>query len=294
VIEVSAVSPSDPAARQLLTAYVEELNRRVPEEAHDAERGWSECDYGGARGRVFVARLDGMPVACAGLREHARSAGEIKRFYVALSARRLGVGRSLLASMERAARELGYRRLLLDTAAPLIEAARLYEASGYTRVAPFNDKPHATLWLEKVFPLDDIALWGAFQHVTLPHAEWTHRSHVRTAFLHLARWGIDEAHLRMRVGIIRLNLSHGLEETPDRGYHETLTRAWILFVASARRDGAHAGSEAWLAAHPELLDKHLALRFYSRQRLFSLRARAVFVDPDIAPLPNAALRDNPQ
>lgn len=285
MIGVTAVGPADEDARRLLAAYVEELNRRLAEGARDVDPAWSENHYGGSRGRVFVARLDGVSVGCAGLREHAPSAGEIKRFYVAPSARRRGVGRALLAWIEGAARELGYRRVLLDTAAPLVEAAGLYETSGYARVARFNDNVHAALWFEKLFPLDDDALWGAFRHATLPHAEWTHRSHLRVAFLHLARWSLDEAHLRMRVGIVHLNASHGLEETPDRGYHETLTRLWLSVIAHARAVDSQASSEAFLAAHPELLDKQLACRFYSRERLLSLRARAIFVEPDIAPLP---------
>jgi GNAT superfamily N-acetyltransferase len=291
-IEVAAASPADEDARQLLAAYVDELHRRLAEGAPDVDRVWGEQDYGGSRGLVLVARRDGVAVGCAGLREHAPSAGEIKRFYVAPEARRCGVGRALLAWVETAARELGYRRVVLDTASPLVEAARLYETSGYAQVAAFNDNPHATHWFEKTFPLDDMALWGAFRHATLPEAEWTHRSHVRVAFLHLARWSLDEAHLRMRVGIIRLNARHGLEETPERGYHETLTRVWLALIARACAQATHASSEALLAAHPELLDRQLVTRFYSRPRLMSVHARTVFVEPDIAPLPSGPPRSN--
>jgi GNAT superfamily N-acetyltransferase len=285
MIEVAPASPADEDARRLLAAYKGELDRRLPEAAHDVEPAWAEREYGGVRGLVVVARHDGVAVGCAGLREHAPAAGEIKRFYVAPEARRRGVGRALLAWLEAAARERGYRRVVLDTASPLVEAARLYETSGYRQVVPFNDNPHATHWFEKAFPLDDAALWGAFRHATLPEPEWTHRSHVRVACLHLDRWSLDEAHLRMRVGIIRLNTKHGLEETPARGYHETLTRAWLALVAHARASASHPSSETLLAAHPELLDKHLTLRFYSRDLLMSLHARTVFVEPDVAPLP---------
>jgi hypothetical protein len=133
--------------------------------------------------------------------------------------------------------------------------------------------------------LDDDALWSAFRRSTLPEPQWNHRSHLRVAFLHLAQWSLDEAHLRMRVGIVRLNAHHGLEETPERGYHETLTRVWLVLVARAREQSAHASSEAFLEAHPELLDKQITLRFYSREHLMSRRARTIFVEPDVAPLP---------
>jgi hypothetical protein len=217
------------------------------------------------------------------LREHTVSAGEIKRLYVAPGARRQGVARALLAAVERSARELGYRSVVLDTAGPLTEALRLYDASGYAPVPPFNANPHAAHWFEKVFPLDDEALWGSFGHRTLLAPEWTHRAHVRVAYLHLSRWSLDESHLRMRVGIVRLNASHGLEETATRGYHETMTRLWLTLVARAREGRSYESSEAFLAVHPELLDRELPFRFYTRERLLSVRARATFVEPDLEP-----------
>jgi GNAT superfamily N-acetyltransferase len=285
MIEVVPVAPEEVEASHLLASYVEELHRRLPEGAADFERTWSAEQYGSSRGRVLVARLDGVPVGCAGLREHTPSAGELKRLYVATDARRRGVGRALLSAVERCARELGYRRVVLDTAEPLTEALRLYGASGYAKVAPFNANPHAAHWFEKTFPLDDEALWGAFAHRSLPEPEWTHRSHVRVAYLHLLRWNLDESHLRMRVGIVRLNASHGLEETATRGYHETMTRVWLRLLAHRCSGRSFASSDAFLSAHPELLDKQLPLRFYTRERLLSLQARTMFLEPDILPLP---------
>ena len=115
---------------------------------------------------------------------------------------------------------------------------------------------------------DDDSLWCAFQDRTLPAARWTHAEHLRIAAMHLARYSLDEAHLLMRVGIIRLNLAHGLVETATRGYHETLTRVWLVLVAAGQ-----AG------------EREAPLRYYSRERLFSLAARTMFVAPDLAPLP---------
>jgi hypothetical protein len=131
--------------------------------------------------------------------------------------------------------------------------------------------------------LDDDALWFAFHEKTLPHARWTHTAHLRVAWLHLERYVLDEAHLRMRIGIIRLNTVHGLIETPARGYHETLTRAWLRIVAAAARETPCHDSAGFLLAHP--LDRDVPLAFYSRELLFSLEARAIYVPPDLAPLP---------
>ena len=78
--------------------------------------------------------------------------------------------------------------------------------------------------------LTDEALWQAFSTSTLPAEAWTHRAHLRMAWLFLKRHPLDEAHLLLRVGIIRLNAFHGLVETPVRGYHETLTRLWLALI----------------------------------------------------------------
>jgi len=132
--------------------------------------------------------------------------------------------------------------------------------------------------------MDDAALWDAFVGRTLRDEEWTHRAHLRVAWMHLARFAsLDEAHLRMRIGIIRLNTAHGLEETPARGYHETMTRAWLAIVAKARTNDPATDSESFLERNDALLDRSAPLRHYTRERLLSLEARTIFVAPDLEP-----------
>lgn len=131
--------------------------------------------------------------------------------------------------------------------------------------------------------LDDAALWTAFHDRSLVSAEWTHTAHLRIAWMHLERYPIDEAHLLMRVGIMRLNAAQGLVETATRGYHETITRVWLALVQEARRADAQPDSASFVAAHP--MPREAPLAHYSRERLFSLAARAMFIEPDLAPLP---------
>ena len=135
-------------------------------------------------------------------------------------------------------------------------------------------------------PSDD-ALWDAFHAQTLPASAWTHRAHVRMAFLYLRRHALDEAHVLLRVGIIRLNAAHGLVETPTRGYHETLTRAWLAIVRELAR-GAEADSSGFIDAHATQLVSDAPLRHYTRERILSLEARARFVEPDLAPFHDGA------
>jgi len=134
--------------------------------------------------------------------------------------------------------------------------------------------------------VDDPTLWTGFTECRLTHAEWTHTAHVRTAFLFSQQFAIDEAHLRMRAGIIRLNERHGLVETSARGYFETLTRVWLVLVADARIRTGSVTSIELLERCPELMDRTLPLRHYSKERLAAVQARSVFVAPDRAPLPD--------
>jgi len=136
--------------------------------------------------------------------------------------------------------------------------------------------------------LSDDELWLAFGASQLPAQDWTHRAHLRVAWLFLQRYPLDEAHLLMRVGIIRLNASHGLIETPSRGYHDTLTRLWLTLIASLMPRSPDApSSDAFVDRHAGSLGKDAVLRHYSRERLASVQARAMVVEPDLEPLPTA-------
>ena len=48
---------------------------------------------------------------------------------------------------------------------------------------------------------------------------------------HIDRYGTEEALSRLRVGIRRLNESHGTPNSDDDGYHETITRAYVQLLS---------------------------------------------------------------
>jgi ribosomal protein S18 acetylase RimI-like enzyme len=208
----------------------------------------------------------------------------IQFVYLVPAARGRGLLAALVDRVVAEARSAGAPELRLYVHRENQRAIRAYQRVG------FETRPHLIMAQELAAApgaapeLDDGALWTAFHARTLSHTAWNHAAHLRTAWLHLERYGLDESHLRMRAGILRLNASHGLVESPARGYHETLTRVWLVLVAEARAHARCDGSIAFLAAHP--LGRDAPLRFYSRERLFSLEARATFIPPDRAPLPD--------
>lgn len=146
--------------------------------------------------------------------------------------------------------------------------------------------------------MDDRQFLAAFEAAAIPAASWTHRDHVRMAFLYLRDQPFEAALACIRDGIRALNVANGGQNTASSGYHESVTVAWATLVAtaigavrtavSAEANARLADSERFIAAHPELLDKDRLRRHYSKDCLMSAEARTGYVPPDLEPLPRLA------
>ena len=119
-------------------------------------------DLAAPGGAFWVARLDGEPVGCVGVRTLAGplvlpgsplvGAVELKRLFTRPAARGHGVGRALLAAAEAWAAGRGAAAVALDTDAALVAAGRLYRAAGYRAVEAYNTNPYAGVWMAKPLP----------------------------------------------------------------------------------------------------------------------------------------------
>lgn len=149
-VEIGERDPRDPAARACLRAYVAELAARF-EDGFDPARSISAADHEMTppAGLFLVATLHGEPAGCGALKFHPGAPAEVKRMWVAPSARGLGLGRRLLAELEARAAGRGVRVLRLETNGTLTEAVSLYRSAGYRGVAAFSDEPYAHHWFEK-------------------------------------------------------------------------------------------------------------------------------------------------
>jgi hypothetical protein len=108
-----------------------------------------------------------------------------------------------------------------------------------------------------------------------------HREHLELAWTYLRLYPIEEAESVMTVAIRHIAQRHGAEQK----YHQTITRAWLQFVAVHMQRWGAESFEEFIERNPELLDGKLVEHFYSRELIFSDCARAVWVDPDLRPLP---------
>lgn len=100
-------------------------------------------------GLVLIVRDRGAPVGCGALKLLGEGIGEIKRMWVAPTARGHGLGRRLLDALEAAAAEAGKTVTRLETNEQLEVALEMYRRRGYVEVAPFNDEPFGTHWFRK-------------------------------------------------------------------------------------------------------------------------------------------------
>ena len=99
--------------------------------------------YARPKGRLLLARVAGMPAACAALRPLGAGDGEMKRLYVRPQFRGMGLGRALAEIVIDEARSIGYEHVKLDTLPQMREAQALYGELGFRDVAPYNDNPIA-------------------------------------------------------------------------------------------------------------------------------------------------------
>lgn len=114
---------------------------------------------------------------------------------------------------------------------------------------------------------------------TLDRASWTHDAHLAVARRIVAEApDLDAALGRMRPLIQAHNRRVGLRDGSD-GYHETVTRYFLLAVAHAA-----PATQATLAADPAC-DRSAPQRHWSAACLASDRARRAWVEPDLSPLP---------
>lgn len=135
--------------------------------------------------------------------------------------------------------------------------------------------------------LDPAALAEQFAACRLSKAHWTHQAHLAVGLWHVSQYGADNALPRLRMGIRRLNDSHGTVNSATSGYHETMTAAYVRLLDQflAREDPAVPLRRrcAMLLGSP-LADRRVLLRFYSKELLMSPRARGEWVPPDLVPL----------
>jgi hypothetical protein len=133
----------------------------------------------------------------------------------------------------------------------------------------------------------DIDFMQQFMSQTLPFEEWTHRNHVRYAFLTTFAVSHDattsdtineQVYHRVKYSIQKFNAKH--KEKLNIGYHETITHFWIKLVVDAYLTKTPSSFERFFDSHAELQTFTTIFDYYSKDLLYSSEAKESFVEPD--------------
>jgi len=98
--------------------------------------------YAAPGGDIYLAKDEtGAAFGCVAFRPFEGETCEIKRLYVASTARGHALGRRLVKAVLKGAKDAGYSAAVLDTAGFMGQAQRLYESFGFADIPKYYDNP---------------------------------------------------------------------------------------------------------------------------------------------------------
>ena len=141
-------SAYDAAVAALVRTNLEAHGLNIPGTAYYDEALDRLSAYYDHPGRVYFVLLDGGEVVGGiGLAECGffPDCCEMQKLYLADRVKGSGLGYQLIGRLERQAREMGYRRVYLETHTALQAAIHVYERSGYRQIERPEKIVHSTM-----------------------------------------------------------------------------------------------------------------------------------------------------
>jgi ribosomal protein S18 acetylase RimI-like enzyme len=137
-------------ARELFLEYATSLGFSLCFQNFDKELAGLPGDYASPEGRLLLAEHEGQLAGCVALHKLADGICEMKRLYLRPQFRGKGLGRALAEHVIAEARQIGYKRMRLDTVEPVMkDAVAMYRAFGFREIAPYCKNPIAgALYME--------------------------------------------------------------------------------------------------------------------------------------------------
>jgi len=128
----------------------------VDEEAHSECKQYSKLE---TIKHVVIAYIEGKAVGCGAIRQYDTDTIEVKRMYISINARGQGVGSKILVELEIWAKQLGFKKSILETGNMLPEAIRLYKKNNYIQIpnyGQYENMEKSVCFLKKFY--DDIII----------------------------------------------------------------------------------------------------------------------------------------
>ncbi|NLW70981.1 MAG: GNAT family N-acetyltransferase [Eubacteriaceae bacterium] len=132
----------------LFGEYTQMVTRETPgfadylkQQNYEAELAHPGEKYALPGGYLLIAFKGDKPAGCIALKDLGDDNCEMKRLYVREQYRKRGLGTALAKAVIERARQIGYKKMLLDTFDTLGDAVRLYEKLGFKQTEQYNDSP---------------------------------------------------------------------------------------------------------------------------------------------------------
>lgn len=87
---------------------------------------------------VVVAYEGDQPVGCGAIKQYTPDTMEVKRMFVPVDKRGRGIAGMILTELETWAKQLGYKKCILETALSMEPAVALYKKSNYTVIPNYD------------------------------------------------------------------------------------------------------------------------------------------------------------
>jgi GNAT superfamily N-acetyltransferase len=143
-VDYQSVALTAPEVAPLLTGLRVEYETRYGHGAGDSVLDVEAAEFDGPTGAFLVLLDDGATVAGGGLRRIDDETVEVKRMWTNPDYRRQGHASRMLRELAGLARQLGYRRVRLETGYAQPEALALYRRLGFTQIDPYGPYQGAT------------------------------------------------------------------------------------------------------------------------------------------------------
>lgn len=148
---LEAESPEQIAhVRELFLEYAQSLGFSLCFQGFDQELASLPGDYAPPGGRLVLATTNAQPAGCVALHKITPEICEMKRLYVRPEFRGKGLGRELAEKIIAEARQMGYKKLRLDTVEPRMQkAVAMYRQLGFYEIPPYRPNPiEGALYME--------------------------------------------------------------------------------------------------------------------------------------------------
>jgi len=135
--------------------------------------------------------------------------------------------------------------------------------------------------VEKHYQLSDLEFEAQFQSLTFDPADFSHEAHLRLAWIHVRKYGIDKALQNVSAQILAFTMFLGAEGK----FNKTLTIAAVRTVFHFMLKSKAASFHEFIQEFPRLKHhfKELIESHYGFDIFNSEKAKSTYLEPDLQP-----------